>query len=415
MHSLIVSFSHKNCDITTRELLAIESDDALHIFYKNLLKDDNINEAIILSTCNRVEVILNVNEVINTSNLVFKELNRYSNIDFNELEGRADVYEDNGAIHHLFSVASSLDSLVIGETQITGQLKDAFRFAKNYEYAKLKLTKVINYAFKCAADVRNSTTISKNPVSIASTAISFADDILGELGGTTAVVIGAGEMGELAIKNLIKKGCNIILVNRDIKKAQKLAQDYPQSISVEPFEHIKILINKYKLIFSATSAPYAIVTKNMIETQDFTRYLFDMAVPRDINLNSNDKIKVYSVDDLQIIVNKNRELRAEQASIAYKIIGDHTKKFFDMLGSLEIEPTIKLMHLKAKECIDDELARAIRKGFIPSDMEAIVHKTIQNSLNKFLDHPTKRLRQISQTPTAETIVEAFDFMFKKRV
>lgn len=413
MHYLIVSFSHKNCDIATRELLSIEDFDKLHTFYKNLLSNDHINEAVILSTCNRVEVILSASDISNTTKLIYTELNRYSNIDISELDNRADVYEDKGAIHHLFSVASSLDSLVVGETQITGQLKDAFKFAKNYEYCGPKLTKVINYSFKCAANVRNETEISKNPVSIASAAVSYADDVL-SLGGTTAVVVGAGEMAELAIKNLIKKDVNIILINRTLHKAQELARTYKDNVIAKEYSELKNLLNKYRLLFTATSASHAVITQNMVEHRDFTRHWFDMAVPRDIDVSYDEKIKVYSVDDLQLIVNKNRELREEQAAIAYKIIRDMTNEFFESSSNAGVEPLIKEIRLKVNECIEDEVSKALHKRHISPDMEDVIKKTIYNTFNKFLDTPTKKMRESSKTKSNESLIDAIEYLFNNK-
>ena len=412
MHYLIISYSHKNCDIVTREKLSISDENKLHEFYKNIHKCQNINESVVLSTCNRVEIILSVNERPKVRDYVLKLISDYSKVEFDELESRADIYEDNAAIHHLFSVASSLDSLVVGETQITGQLKDAFKFAKNYEYSKVKLAKLINYSFRCAATIRNETTISSNPVSIASTAVSYANDLVGDLGGMSALVVGAGEMGRLATKNLHKKGCNIIVINRDIKKAQILADEFDEGVSVKPYEELSSLINRYKLLFSATSAPYTIINKNMVEAKEYKRYWFDLAVPRDIDEMSVDGLYTYSVDDLQVIVSKNRELREAQAKIAYKIITQHVTDYITLLDRMGIDPAIKMMRLKANECIEDELSKATKKGFITKQMEANVRKTLQNSFNKFLHSPTKKLKSITNTHTADRVVESFDMLFK---
>jgi len=412
MHYLIISYSHKNCDIVTREKLSISDENKLHEFYKNIHKCQNINESVVLSTCNRVEIILSVNERPKVRDYVLKLISDYSKVEFDELESRADIYEDNAAIHHLFSVASSLDSLVVGETQIRGQLKDAFKFAKNYEYSKVKLAKLINYSFRCAATIRNETTISSNPVSIASTAVSYANDLVGDLGGMSALVVGAGEMGRLATKNLHKKGCNIIVINRDIKKAQILADEFDEGVSVKPYEELSSLINRYKLLFSATSAPYTIINKNMVEAKEYKRYWFDLAVPRDIDEMSVDGLYTYSVDDLQVIVSKNRELREAQAKIAYKIITQHVTDYITLLDRMGIDPAIKMMRLKANECIEDELSKAIKKGFITKQMEANVRKTLQNSFNKFLHSPTKKLKSITNTHTADRVVESFDMLFK---
>jgi len=412
MHYLVISFSHKNTDIKTREKLAFNSDEKLENFLELLTSYKNINEAIVLSTCNRVEIILNAKEVIETSDFVLGEVAKFSKLEINELTGRADIFEDNGAIHHLFMVASSLDSLVIGETQIAGQLKDAFNFSYVRGKCSQKLSRVMHYAFKCAAKVRNSTDISKNPVSVASSAVSKAKDILGgELGGYTALVIGAGEMSLLTIKHLINSGCNVILINRDLEKAKELADEFGESVRSEPFSKLPDFINRYRILFSATGAPHSIITKDMVEDRNFKRYWFDIAMPMDIDDIDREDIYIYRVDDLKDIVSKNLALREEQAKIAYSIIGEFTKDFFKWLQSLAIEPIIKEIRCEAKNIIEDIVKRDINKGHLPEDYEKNIKKTLENAFNKFLHSPTKKLKNISDEPISDSIVEAMKFVF----
>lgn len=412
MHYLVISFSHKNTDIKTREKLAFNSDSELENFLDKLHRHSLINEAIILSTCNRVEIILSVKDVMQSSDFALKELSLFSKLDFNELSGRAEIYEDNGAIHHLFMVASSLDSLVIGETQITGQLKNAFNFSYEKGFCSQKLSRAMHYAFKCAKRVRNSTDISKNPVSVASSAVSKARDILGgELGGYTALVIGAGEMSILTIKHLVSSGCNIILVNRDLEKANEIAKEFAPFVTTQPFGKITELINRYRILFTATGAPHSVITKDMVESRNFKRYWFDIAVPMDIEQIEDSEIFIYRVDDLQDIVNKNLALREEQARIAYSIIGESTNEFFKWLQNLSIEPIIKELRKSAKEIAKDVSKNCIKKGFIPNEFEDNLQKAINGAFNKFLHTPTLKLKNISDEPIADSILEATKFIF----
>ncbi len=411
MHYLLVSFSHKNTDLITREKLALSDEAKREKAAKELLCCDSINEIIILSTCNRIEIIVSSKDPYRSSESILQTLSKTSGISLEELEGRADIYEDNGAVHHIFSVASGLDSLVVGETQIAGQLKDAYKEAYEKGWCGQKLGRLMHYAFKCAKEVRNSTDISKNPVSIASAAVAMAKDRLGSLGGMSAVVIGAGEMGSLAAKHLRAQGCNVILVGRNIEKTKKVASEIDPNIQVASTADIPRLVNSYRLLFSATSSKDPVITNEMVETKEFQRLWFDMAIPRDIEPMKNSTITLYAVDDLKEIVDKNMALREEQAREAYKIVGFYVKDFFRWLQTLEIEPIIKEIRAQAKEAALSELQKAIKKGYVDKSMEKNIQKLLHNAFNRFLHAPTKRLKAIADEPSADTVVEAIKFFF----
>ena len=350
MSYLSISFTHKNTDIQMREKIAF-SDDSIETFLKALNDDESIEEAVVLSTCNRVEIMTTACNIAKAQNFILASLAKYSGIDFDDLYDRADIYDNKGAIHHLFTVASALDSLVIGETQIVGQLKDAYRLSLARGYCSQKTTRAMNYAFKCAAAVRNATSLGTGSVSVASTAVAKAKEIMvdtkGSAQGVKALVIGAGEMSELAIKHLISAGFDVILASRNIKKAKLLADSFDSQITVEPYENLTRLLNQIPVMITATSAPYPIITEAMVDDCDFNRYWFDIAVPRDIDDIDSRNLEIYAVDDLQDIVNANMSLRAEQAKQAYSIVNKESTEFFDWLKSLEVEPVVKHMHLKS--------------------------------------------------------------------
>jgi len=211
MHYLTISFTHKNTNIEVREKLAFDSEKKLLNAYQKIGAIELVNELIILSTCNRVEIITSVKEPLKAIEPIFEIIAEITGVGLEELEGRGETYEDSGAIHHLFSVISSLDTMVIGETQIVGQLKDAFRFSYDKGFASQKIARAMHHAFRCAAKVRNSTDISKNPISVSSVAVAKAKEIYGgNLGGFTALIVGAGEMSRLACEHLAKNVEQII-------------------------------------------------------------------------------------------------------------------------------------------------------------------------------------------------------------
>jgi len=413
MHYLTISFTHKNTSIEIREKLAFNSDEKLLSAYNLIADIEYVNEIIILSTCNRVEIVTSVNQPLKAIEPIFKVLGKITNVAVEELEGRGETYEDSGAIHHLFAVISSLDSLVIGETQIVGQLKDAFRFSFEHKFSSQKLARAMHHAFRCAATVRNSTEISKNSVSVSSVAVSKAKEIYGgSLGGYTALIVGAGEMSRLACEHLINAGVNLIIFNRNIKKAEELASNLGGTAHAEPFSKLTEYINKYRLLFTATSAPNCVITKDMVKERDFDRNWFDIAVPRDIEESEFENVHIYAVDDLNLIVNKNLELRDEEAKLAYSIVGKSSMEFFKWLDTLSVDPLIKEIRQNAKQSSKKELQRALDKGYIPKEYKKSVEKILHQAFNTFLHTPTKNLKLFADHPESDIIVQSMQKIFE---
>jgi glutamyl-tRNA reductase len=411
MSYLVISFSHKNTDIEMREKLAFNTDEDKDRFLRNLLSEDTTKESVLLSTCNRVEIITRSTNVKNSSIDILKKLSDYSNVDFDELYNRADIYDNDGAVHHLFSVASALDSLVIGETQIVGQLKDAFRFSQGKGHCDNKINRVMHFAFKCAASVRNATSLGTGSVSVASTAVAKAKDIIGNRTGVKALVIGAGEMSELTIKHLISSGFDVTLTSRDMKKAQNLANTFESHIVVEAYENLSTLLGQIPVMVTATAAPYPIITEENTPSANFNRYWFDIAVPRDIDEIEMPGLKIYSVDDLQDIVNENMSLRAEQAKTAYAIVSKMSLEFFDWLKSLEIEPTIKNLYVRGNEIIDKKVSNAIKKGYVNSSDEENIRKLCETVITEYLHSPSRELKSISKNMECDVILGTVQNMF----
>jgi len=413
MHYITLSFTHKNTELETREKLAFNSDEKLLAFYHYLDDMSNVNETILLSTCNRVEIILSVNTVLGVGERVYDYLADFSNSDINTLRDSGEMYEDGEAVHHLFSVVSSLDSLVIGETQIVGQVKEAFKFSYDNGFSGQKMARVMHHSFRCAAMIRNSTDISKNPISVASVAVTKAKELFGgNLGGYSAVIVGAGEMSTLAAKHLANAGANLIIVNRDLEKAYRLAEHIEGvTVVVEPFSELTNIVNHYRLLFSATAAPDCIIDETMVKEASFQRHWFDLAVPRDIANCECEDVTVYAVDDLQGIMHKNVALREKNAKIAYGIIGEFTEEFFKWLQTLSVDPLIKEIRDMAHECSERELAKAIKKGYLPVESEASMKKVLHQAFNSFLHEPTKKLKNVSELPQSDTIVQSIQLFF----
>ena len=413
MYYMVVSFNYKQCSLEQRESIAFKNEDEIKDFLKTLTDFEFITEAFVINTCNRVEIVVASRDNFATYHAILGILSKTKGVNFYSLEKSALRYEEDEAIEHIFKVVSSLDSMVVGEAQITGQVKEAFRFSFNNGTAGKELNRVLSYATKCAADVRNSTNISEHPISIASVAVAQAEEELKSLSGMIGVVIGTGEMGKLASKHLLRAGADVILISRNKENAQKLAYELGENVKVGTYEKIPIYINKYRLMFTATASKDPIITKEMVHPQTIDRLWFDMAIPRDIdNSIKDDKIKIYYIDDLQAISKNNHALRKEQALIASEIVLKYKDEFLKWLQALSVEPVIKHMRLQIEQIVKEETQRAIKKGFIPKEYKENVEYMAIQLFDKFLHKPAKNMRQISKENEGIEVIEAIQEIFE---
>ena len=419
MHYLVVSFTHKNTNISTREKLSFANDLKKDIFLHKIIDYHYINGAILTSTCNRIEIVASVIDIKNAVKNILEALNDKSKVTIKDLETIVDIYEDEKAVRHIFTVVSSLDSLVVGETQIAGQFKDAFKFSRTRNLSNQKLTRLVNYAFKCAKHVRNMTSLGTGSVSVASTAVAKAKEIFNGKDKVKALIIGAGEMSELTIRHFLRDGFSVVLINRNIKKAQLLASTIIASnssynasmIEIRPFNDLPILLNEMQLLVTATSASSPIITKNMVKNVKFSRYWFDIALPRDIDVKDVNNVNIYAIDDLKDIVDKNLNVRATQAKEAYLIISSMTKEFYKWLGILGVEPMIKSIYIRADDIIQKKVRNAISKNFIASDNQENITKLCQTIMKEFLHTTTLNLREISQEANSDKLINTIKLLY----
>jgi glutamyl-tRNA reductase len=412
MYYQVVSFSHKNCPQTMREKLAFSNNDEKVEMLNLLVAFEFVHEAFIVSTCNRVEIVLATRDNFSSYHAILGLMAQKSDLNFYELKGAAERYDDEEAVQHVFSVVSSLESLVVGESQITGQVKEAFVLSHNNDTAGRKLNRLLSYAVKCAAEVRNATNISQNPISIASVAVAQAHAILGDnMGGMTGVVLGAGEMGVLAAKHLLRARCDVVMLGRDLEKVTKVAESLGENVKADTVENIEKYINRYRMLFTATSAKEVVVTRTMIENESLNRLWFDMAIPRDIEDMALEKLQIFRIDDLKAISQSNHTMREEQAVRAASIVEKYTDDFYAWLRALSIEPVIKQMRENVSQSIDIEMKRALKKGFVPLEHEANMRKMAEQMFKRFLHNPTQNLRQSSTEKKNSNCIEAVKKMF----
>jgi glutamyl-tRNA reductase len=226
--------------------------------------------------------------------------------------------------------------------------------------------------------------------------------------------VGAGEMGIIAAKNLLRLDCDILLLGRDKSKLEKIAKGLDENVRVDTMEHLHKHLNRYRLLFSATSSKETIIRQSMIESDNLDRVWFDMAIPIDIEEMNLEKLQLFRIDDLKAISKENHALKLEQANRAIVIVEKYKDEFYKWLRALSIEPVIKNIRLQAKNAIDKELDRAIKKKFIPKEYRDNIEKMAEQMFNRFLHDSTQNLRQCSahtgSTKRVDAIKELFDIV-----
>jgi glutamyl-tRNA reductase len=394
----VISFNYRNSDIVLRGKLA-----------KLKLEDfKNYKEVMVLSTCNRFEVYFDKKHDLNE---LFEKV--FSKVINKEEFDKAEKYEGKDAIRHIFRVAASLDSMVVGEAQITGQLKEAFIKAYEKQYIAQDLTRLIHFSFKCAKKVRNQTQISAEPVSVASIAVKKAKEKLNDLSGYSAIVIGVGDTAKIVCKNLIKEGVNIILVNRTVENAIALKEELGDEVNIDvhPIERVSKLINNYRLLFTATASKEPIIKKEYVKKTPFKRVWFDLAIPCDVENAEYEDIEIIKVDDLKTISEENLKKRKKELVFANDLIEKCVVEFNKYLQSVSIEPVIKFLQDKAKECAEKSLKNAVKKKYIPAEYEEEVEKILHNAFKRFLHNPNITLRKMADSPEVDILVFSLKRLF----
>jgi glutamyl-tRNA reductase len=414
MQLAIVGLSHKTAPVEVRERLAFDGD-ALRAALASLLKRDSVSEAMILSTCNRVEVVAESPD----DRLIREFLCEYHSIPAESLSKHLYSFRNVDAIRHVFRVASSLDSMMVGEPQILGQVKEAYRIATDAGTIGMHLSALMNRAFAVAKKVRSETGISQSAVSVSYAAVELAKKIFGELTGKTVMIIGASKMGELAAKHLKRAGVSSVLVtNRTFERAVELAKLFEGA--AVPFEHFTDHIDRADIIISSTGAPHFVISRAMAEQIIHRRknrpmFLIDIAVPRDIDptVNEIDNAFLYDIDDLQQVVDANMKERLREADRAEEIIDQEVQAFCSRMQSREVVPTIVLLRDTLDKLRRDEIERNRKhlKDLTP-EQQAAIDQITQSLVNKILHHPIAHLKQMAHDPqgadTADLIRKLFN-------
>ena len=378
---ILIGINHKTAPVELREKLSFSSEETLKAleFFK---QDQDIKEGLIFSTCNRTEVLY-IPETGDQVDKIIAFISHQRKVDISEFRSSLYIYKEDDAIRHLFRVASSLDSMVVGEPQILGQIKQAYRVAVENNASAVLLNRLMHKTFSIAKKVRKETGIGDNAVSISYAAIELANKIFSDLSEKTVMLLGAGEMAELAVEHLISNKVNhIVVANRTFKNAVDLARKFNgQAVKFEEREDI---LKDVDIIISSTGATEYVLTMSQVKQamkkrHHNTLFFIDIAVPRDIDpkINTISNAYVYDIDDLKNIVESNIEQRGKETVKAERFIDEAVLKFRKWLESLAIVPTIKALNDKMSSIVEIECKKTISslKHLSQEDIEAIKRMT----------------------------------------
>lgn len=399
MNILVVGLNHNTAIVEVREKLAFEGDRLL-TGLKALVSLPEVKEAVVLSTCNRVEMYTNVADTALASEAVKKFISEFHGIDKALLDDALYFYNGDRAVSHVFRVASSLDSMVVGEPQILGQLKDAFELALSEKTTGVLLNKLMKKAISVAKRVRTETAIAENAVSISFAAVELAKKIFSDIEKKTVMLLGAGEMAELAAKHLISCGVrDIIVANRTHSRALALAGEM-QGRAV-PFQDFPDELVHTDIVICSTGAPEYVLGKDqmhhvMKERKQKPVFIIDISVPLNIDPGAGhlENVFLYNVDDLKDVVDTNRAERQKEADSAERIVEDEVEIFLKWRASLDAVPAIIALRTKAEQIKNEELEKVFNRLPDLGDKERKAVEQLANTLiNKLIHPPTAALKE----------------------
>jgi glutamyl-tRNA reductase len=413
----LIGVNHKTAPIEVRERIAISRDD-LPETTRALAAVPGVVECMIVSTCNRVEILAAVEDSeVQLSGF----LSGHFGLDPAVIGPHLYEYRDQEAVRHLFRVAASLDSMVVGEPQILGQVKEAFAVARASGTVAGQLEHLLQSTFAAAKKVRTETEIGSNSVSIASVAVELARKIFGSLQGRTVFLVGAGKMSELAARHLVQQGAGKILVtNRTLERARRMAEAFQGQLvpQIVPFAQLYEEASQADIVISSTGAPHPIFRRGhgqafLQRRRNRPMFFIDIAVPRDVEtaMGQLEGIFVYDIDDLQQVAADHMAERGREASDAEAMIAGEVERFDQRQRTVNVAPAIVALQHQAEEIRQTELKRAhARLGSLSAEQVAAVEALTRGLMNKFLHPPMQALKQAARENDAvrlETLCETW--------
>jgi glutamyl-tRNA reductase len=410
MNLLLVGVNHKTASVELREKLAGLIPD-LEQAYRSLKDSPELVEIILYSTCNRVELLCVAPEAEPAEACLRTFLSGVPEIAPETLAASLYVHQGAEAVRQVFRVAASLDSMVLGEPQILGQMKEAYRQATQHQATGPILNRLLHKTFSVAKRVRTETGIGDHAVSVSYAAVSLARKIFGELTGMTVLLVGAGEMAELALEHLqAQKVGSIIVANRTLERGLRLAERFRgEAVSLEELE---AQLLRADIIISSTGSPTYLLKRDQVRAAMRRRkqrplFLIDIAVPRDLDpaINDLDNVYLYNIDDLQEVVEQGWQRRQQEAARAERLVTAETLKFQSWLQTMEVYPTIIALKEKAAAICETELKKTLSHLGPVSDEQRQSLEVLLNSVTQKLLHDPfiflKREHSMQKSPHQE--------------
>lgn len=412
MHLITIGLNHASAPIGIRERVAVTAE-RLEDALRELANRNKVSETTILSTCNRTEIYCHQHEA--SDDQLVSWLCSFHGVAEADLSPYLYRFPDDQAVRHAFRVASGLDSMVLGEPQILGQMKEAFAIAHKSGVTGKILNRLFQQTFSVAKQVRTDTAIGSSAVSVAFAAVSLAKQIFSDLSQQTVLMIGAGETIELTARHLKDNGVkHLIVANRTLDRARRLAGDFgAEAISLD---ELPARMSEADILISSTASTLPILGKGAVESALKKRrhrpvFMVDLAVPRDIEpeVAELDDIFLYTVDDLQGVIEENLQARKQAAGEAEQIIDVQTREFMDWLNRLNAVPTIKAFRESFDRVVESEVERAHKRLQAGADANEVVRQLANSLSRKFTHSPTE---QLARNDSDGTLNEAVRRLFK---
>jgi glutamyl-tRNA reductase len=398
-HAFVLGSNHLTASVSLRDRLLF-SHTELPEFCRALLQVPGMREVVVLSTCNRSEIYGISSQPAQSRPLIEKLWGAGKGVSEDEIRNHGYFYTQGEAVRHLFRVIGSLDSMVLGEMQIFGQIKDAYKIAVEAHSVDFYLNHLFQAGIHVGKRVRSETAIHEGAVSISYAAVELAKKVLGELRGKTVGVVGAGEMGELAAQHLHKAGAaKFIFFNRTLATAEKLAADFGGELC--QLADLAKRLPHCDIVISATGAPDIVISKSQVQEAARHRggrplFLMDIAAPRDIDpeVAQVSNAYLFTIDDLKNVVHENVSMRKEASAKALAIVEEEAAKTDGWFQGLDVVPTVRVLREKYQVILDREIEKwaAGQSDEVRKQMEALG----KSLLNKFLHHPTTRLKVLGE-------------------
>jgi glutamyl-tRNA reductase len=417
MHLLLVGASHRTAPVELRERLDFCSR-GLEAAVRALAARPSASEAVVVSTCNRAELYVACEEPSRAVDDLVGFIAGFHQIAPEQIQPHLYSYIDDDAARHLFRVSSGLDSMVVGEPQILGQIKEAYGVATSVQSAGPLLNKLFHWAFGVGKRVRSETALAEGAVSVSFAAVSLAKKIFGNLRGRSVLVIGAGEMGKLTAVHLKNQGvASIVITSRTLAHAEQLAQEVGGRVTA--WDTLALALDEADIVITGTGAPVPILSKAQVMSAmpaSRTRPLFliDIAVPRDVDPRASEieQVFLYNIDDLQAIVRENLQKRGNEVSRAEQIVEEEVRKFGTWQRTRDTVPTIVALRQRFDAIRRAELERLDPKLLALSpEARARVDEVTRLIVEKLLLHPTEQLKSAEDSQLAAHYAEALTRLF----